>query len=306
MQISSPADPQLLLFKLNKLQQQGTSPTPGLSVSPQPPALSPSPGLGPRFSGLAQQTRHGHSLSLSNPPASLVLPVYNPTGAFNPFGPSATLGSDSITRRSSTSDTSGPTEIDVLYQPRGIVPTRPGAVLTRPDFIRGFGLDITEETEEEMEEEEREVTDAASAPEVEPDRERIDQGANSEPDDRTASGLGSRKHSRHTSRVSIALSLRSLGRGGRSESGIVEEEVKVIPENSVRPWGSEGGDLQNTRVEEGDMAAEWTGSESAQDQVHEGDDEEVRTTRSSEECIGLTLFFFLTPTEHYVRVLQSI
>ena len=157
-------------------------------------------------------------------------------------------------------------------------------MLTRPDFIRGFGLDIAEETEEEMEEAEREVTDAASAPEVELDREQIDQGANSEPDDRTASGLGSRKHSRHASRVSIALSLRSLGRGGRSESGIVEEEDKVIPEDSVRPWGSEGGDLQNSRLEEGDAATEWTGSESVQDQVHEGDDEEVRITLINDEC----------------------
>ena len=178
-------------------------------------------------------------------------------------------------------------------------------MLTRPDFIRGFGLDIAEETEEEMEEEEREVTDAASAPEIEPDREQIDQGANSEPDDRTASGLGSRKHSRHTSRVSIALSLRSLGRGGRSESGIVEEEVKAVPENSVRPWGSEGGDLQNSRVEEGDTAAEWTGSESVQDQVHEGDDEEVRITCSNEKCIR-TDFTFDPTEQYYVRVLQSI
>jgi len=135
-----------------------------------------------------------------------------------------------------------------------------------------------------MEEAEREVTDAASAPEVELDREQVDQGANSEPDDRTASGLGSRKHSRHTSRVSIALSLRSLGRGGRSESGIVEEEVKAIPEDSARPWGSEGGDLQNPRLEEGDAATEWTGSESVQDLAHEGDDEEVRITLTNDEC----------------------
>ena len=211
-------------------------------------------------------------------------PVYNPEGAFNPFGPSATLGSDTITRRSSISDASGPAETEILHQPRGIVPNRPGAILTRPDFIRGFGLDIAEETEEEMEEAEREVTDAASAPEVELDREQIDQGANSEPDDRTASGLGSRKHSRHASRVSIALSLRSLGRGGRSESGIVEEEDKAIPEDSVRPWGSEGGDLQNSRLEEGDAATEWTGSESVHDQVHEGDDEEVRITLANDEC----------------------
>ena len=136
-----------------------------------------------------------------------------------------------------------------------------------------------------MEEEEREVTDAASAPEVELDREQVDQGANSEPDDRTASGLGSRKHSRHTSRVSIALSLRSLGRGGRSESGIVEEEIKAIPEDSVRPWVSEGGELQNSHPEEGDTAAEWTGSESVQDDVHEGDDEEVRVTCPRDEHI---------------------
>ena len=97
-QISSPADPALLFFKLNKLQQsQNASTTNSLSTSPQPPVnLSPSPNqLPPRL----QQNRHGHSISLAQP--SSHSPLYNPSGAFNPFGPTATLGSDQVLPRTS-------------------------------------------------------------------------------------------------------------------------------------------------------------------------------------------------------------
>lgn len=94
-QISSPADPVLLFFKLNKLQQsQNASASNSLSSSPQPPSnLSPSPNqLPPRL----QQNRHAHSISLAQP-SSHQTPLYNrgSSGAF-PFGPGATLGSGQV------------------------------------------------------------------------------------------------------------------------------------------------------------------------------------------------------------------
>lgn len=255
--ISSPADPSLLHFKLNKLQQsQAASSLNSLSSSPQPMFnLSPSPHqLPPRFQG-----RHGHSLSLAHPPL-LHEPFYTPTAAFNPFGPSAVLGSDSIETDIPTEPIRAPME--GIHAPQGRVPVSvpslgpPGISRgsSRPDFVRGFGLDIPEE------EEPQEVLvdmDHNAVTEIDGLTRNDSQDADS--DMATAVAL-SRLHSRHVSRLSAALSLQSVG-------GITEgAEVNMVPIRS--PAGNPGiDDLDKEAV------GEWTGSEDMYPDREQSDDE---------------------------------
>lgn len=255
--ISSPADPSLLHFKLNKLQQSQTaSSLNSLSNSPQPLFnLSPSPHqLPPRF-----QNRHGHSLSLAHPPFHDSF--YTPSAAFNPFGPNAVLGSDSIEANFSTEPFPAP--IEGIHAPQGRVPVSVPSLIppgisrgsSRPDFIRGFGLDIPEEEEPPEEE----------APADTDDNAVIDmEGPDSQDSGRDATTVAlSRLHSRHVSRLSAALSLRSVG--GITEG--VLSEVNLVPIRS--PAGSPGiDDLDKEAV------GEWTGSEDMHADKEQSDDEE--------------------------------
>ncbi|KAJ7294054.1 hypothetical protein C8J57DRAFT_1445011 [Mycena rebaudengoi] len=171
--ISSPADPALLFFKLNKLQQaQTVSSNNSLTTSPQPPpfGLSPSPHHQPPPRFLTN--RHGYSMSLAQPPtfhahSSAGSSTFGGPGP-NPFGPHAYLGSD---QRSLPSDRGDPeSDAEPIHAPQGRVPrhhaharatplsatsSRPDS---RPDFARGFGLDATEE-EDETEDEGQEAED---------------------------------------------------------------------------------------------------------------------------------------------------
>ncbi|KAF8887705.1 hypothetical protein BD779DRAFT_1525783 [Infundibulicybe gibba] len=145
--ISSTADHAVqLMFKLNKLQQsQENSAVNSLSGSPQPPfGLSPSPHRpAPRF----MTNKHGHSMSLAQPPTYSPL-LFDPfTAATNPFGPNAVLGSDQLVRPPlPTIVTSVPQES--IHAPQGRAPLSAVRPDSRPDFVRGFGLDIPEEDEE--------------------------------------------------------------------------------------------------------------------------------------------------------------
>lgn len=240
------------------------SPRPA-TISPHPPALSPSPNssLGPRFGGgqFFGGMPHRHSMSMANPGSNM----YNPGGSFNPFGPSAVLGSDTIIAGNRTPSANsepglGPderAEIPPLFAPRGVVAGRGGvaSALSRPDFVRGFGLDITEETEEEPEEDDYVTVDKEGESEVSREIAEMEEEARA---------LSSKPHTRHASRVSVALSLRSLGRGGKSDSGIAEEEVGRRDSIAARAWGSEGAHSPPPPREgeqEGDGINEWTGSE---------------------------------------------
>ncbi|KAG9056073.1 hypothetical protein FS842_000363 [Serendipita sp. 407] len=264
--ISSPADPNLLMFKLNKLQQhqsQVLSPNmtgSNLSVSPGPRQNSGSPspnhllGLPPRFGQMPGG--HRHAMSLANPTA---MAAYNPAGAFNPFGPNATLGSDQIISPARSAgrlpeDRSITPEESPLHAPRGI-PGRLGSTLNKPDFIRGFGLDIAEETEEELEEagSQAGISDIAASDLAAAIQEELD--AIPEVDE-IPSQPNSRLHSRHQSRISAALSLRSLGRGGKSDSGIIEEEADkdVVGDDALRAWESEGAARSPEGVHEWDAS----------------------------------------------------
>ncbi|KAG2034330.1 hypothetical protein BDR03DRAFT_993759 [Suillus americanus] len=255
--ISSPADPSLLHFKLNKLQQSQTaSSLNSLSHSPQPLFnLSPSPHqLPPRF-----QNRHGHSLSLAHPP--LHEHLYIPSAAFNPFGPNAVLGSDSIETNFSTEPIPAP--IEGIHAPQGRVPVSVPSLIppgisrgsSRPDFVRGFGLDIPEEEEPPEEEVPADTDDNAVM-----DMDGLD-GQDSGRDATTV--VLSRLHSRHVSRLSAALSLRSVG--GVTEGAM--SEVNLVPIRS--PAGNSGiDDLDKEAV------GEWTGSEDMHADKEQSDDEE--------------------------------
>jgi hypothetical protein len=248
VQISSPADPALLLFKLNKLQQsQANSAANSMSSSPQPPHLTPPPGLlPPRF-----QNRHIQSMSLAPQPSFQPPMQYNPSAAFNPFGPNAVLGSDQIF---------DPTPADNIYAPQGRVPvtlsslsapdlssrSRPSSRDSRPDFTRGFGLDIPEvdEVEEAPEEIPPETSAFVNA-------EVAGEGDESLVEDQGTTTVGqSRHHSRHVSRLSAALSLRSVG-GRLSDPPLDDAQDMDI---AFR------GEIGNVGADE-DAVEEWTGSE---------------------------------------------
>ncbi|EKM60392.1 uncharacterized protein PHACADRAFT_82113 [Phanerochaete carnosa HHB-10118-sp] len=258
--ISSPADPALLYFKLNKLQQSQNAPGSGpIAVSPQLPAgTSSSPGgsVPPRF-----QNRHGHSLSLAHSGT-----LYNPSAAFNPFGPSATLGSDQIFQRSSPGapGITANAESAPLHAPQGRVPANVNSLAvpaplsrpeSRPDFSRGFGLDVTEEEEEPPEEEQRdegELTDALADATETTDEDPLADG--------TTTAAQSRIHSRHVSKLSAALSLCSVGRN----------EEQVILNSSTPPMATLKEPEGEQEVLDTDAVEEWTGSE---DMKETSDDE---------------------------------
>ncbi|KAJ6627022.1 hypothetical protein B0H10DRAFT_2210879 [Mycena sp. CBHHK59/15] len=264
--ISSPADPALLFFKLNKLQQSQTvSSNNSLSTSPQPPpfGLSPSPHHQPPPRFLTN--RHGYSMSLAQPP------TYRSPSAgsssfggptHNPFGPHAFLGSD---QRSLPGDLDPESDAEPIHAPQGRVPlTMPSLVPpalslgrpdSRPDFMRGFGLDATEEedeTEEEGEDDDRLLAN--------------DEGtADGEDSNEDGDGVRTARHSRHVSRLSGALSLRSVG-------GVVSEGLNASMHDRTDPAP---GDASQDMDLDNEVAAEWTGSEDQYNDHETSEDESI-------------------------------
>lgn len=204
-------------------------------------------------------------MSLAQPPS-----FYNPTAAFNPFGPAATLGSDQIFTRSSPGipTVTATSENAPLHAPQGIVPTNVNSLAppmprsrpeSRPDFARGFGLDVTEEEEEPPEEPaahdeaEDEITELAADMTEIADEDPLGEGA--------STAAQSRIHSRHVSKLSAALSLRSVGRI-TEEAGLSNPSLPAMA--SLREPEGE------PEVFDTDAVEEWTGSE---DMKETSDDE---------------------------------
>lgn len=228
--------------------------------------------------------RHGHALSLAQVP-SYQSSLFSSPGPINPYGSNLALGTESVAESSDNISEQGQNEI---WAPHAQAPIGSASFNVAPpisaiggnkshvDFIRGFGLDVPLESEEEGE-------DADGKPEGDEEEEEGDKTQDMELDDdfRRASHVSatdadatdadiehdndfedtisigevttaphSRLHSRHVSRLSAALSLRSLG--GR---GLSETTTNVVAENDVE-----------------DAVAEWTGSED----VGVASDDEVR------------------------------
>lgn len=316
--ISSPADPALLLFKLNKLQQSqqaqsspfavgSASSASSMATSPQPPFLSPSPLSAsavhqhqqaqaralfmnnvPASIQSARLPGHSHSFSLANPiSAGSYRHSFSPlhSGSPNPFGFTATLGNDNPQsaglslppsanmRRSPIRSplsviTTNETPLEV-HAPQGRVPlsvtnlSSPGAALSavarsdsKPDFVRGFGLDIPEESEEELEAEaaeEREYVDTQRHPgEFDAESELDDEDKENTFMD--GSGVNTVHHSRHQSRLSASLSMRSFA--GLVADGLKERVELLSQENSPAE------ERRNPVVDpDAEAVEEWTGSE---------------------------------------------
>ncbi|KAJ7151611.1 hypothetical protein C8R46DRAFT_1122576 [Mycena filopes] len=269
--ISSPADPALLFFKLNKLQQSQTqsslnpSTVNSSSTSPQPPwGLSPSPHhQAPRF----LTNRHGYSMSLAQPP-TFHTQNSAPSSSFggsghNPFGPTAFLGSDQRSLPDFGPDSES--EAEPIHAPQGRVPmtmpslsalNRPASRDSRPDFARGFGLDVTEEEDET--EEEGEGNDSFAT-----------NDGDNEDSDEEGDGLKTARHSRHVSRLSGALSLRSVG-------GVVGDNINSHAHERTEVSLEDAS--QDMELEE--AVAEWTGSEDQDQDQFQGQE------TSDDESIG--------------------
>ena len=181
------------------------------------------------------------------------MPTYNPAAAFNPFGPQATLGSDQIFPRDPIMDHPAPRSPNSVGGPS----SRP---LSRPDFIRGFGLDIPEEEEppEEADADNEDGADQGS----DMDLVEADADAKVETEDESVAMLN-RIHSRHVSRLSAALSLRSVG---RQQDSLPDARSPIVDSTA---------DEVDLIEKETDGVAEWTGSEDQR-----GDSDEVLSLTS--------------------------
>ncbi|KAG6890997.1 hypothetical protein C0992_011274 [Termitomyces sp. T32_za158] len=257
--ISSPADPQILLYKLTKLQQSQEGSGSGsnsLTTSPQLPFISSSP-----HRSLAN--RHGHTMSLAHPSSHAFLDT-----TFNPFGPGIEREVDPIQQ-------SGPNAFqESIHAPQGRVPRALNSLalnvasspISRSDFIRGFGLDIPEEEEEGAEKvaEESNVDGGEQVIQYSPA-----QLASSSPEshmNEANTASQSRFHSRHASKLSVALS---------TQSADALDADHFVEEDEMRYENLGQDDGQENNLDE-DIVDEWTGSED----VYTGE------TSDGEESIG--------------------
>lgn len=214
-------------------------------------------------------------MSLAQPPS-----FYNPAAAFNPFGPSATLGSDQILSRASPGPPgiTATSEETPLHAPQGRIPTDISSLAppvslsrpeSRPDFMRGFGLDATAEVDEPAEEPAvSEVFVQVGELEVEPEKEETTEATDAGPEvnedeaelaqDSVSTVAQSRLHSRHVSKLSAALSLRSVGRVVQ-DALVLEAPAETQMTPTTDPVEGEVDEV------DGDAAAEWTGSEDLRD-----------------------------------------
>lgn len=205
-------------------------------------------------------------MSLARPPTYQLAFGSAPLST-NPFGPEAVLGSELLNAGIEISPSPA-----AIHAPQGRVPVNPSSLApplvasrpdSRPDFTRGFGLDITEEAEEEQED----VAETSEEVDMDADNAFIDPDASQDMDmdENDSGGIGrmrdassvvtSRNHSRHVSRLSATLSIRSVG--DDLDVGIEEEENHDSDKENV-------ADL--LKRHEDDLVAaveEWTGSEDA-------------------------------------------
>lgn len=184
---------------------------------------------------------------------------------FNLFGPGPSLPSESVRSPDTRSDPGAPTDQSLAPPP---MPVRADS---RPDFVRGFGLDAHDETEEELEQEDVQA-------EQDDQEEHEEERALAEPSHVTLAGTDdttdmeldvdeadaevgsittaaqSRMHSRHVSRLSATLSVLSVG------SHVSDAELRAAR-------NAREGDLED------DGVGEWTGSEDLRTTAETTEDE---------------------------------
>ncbi len=150
---------------------------------------------------------------------------------------------------------------------------------THIDFIRGFGLDVPLESEEEGEEEEvqrprqnEELSDEEATGEMD---QYAGDGDESEIDDNTTTAPQTRVHSRHVSKLSAAMSLRSVGGNFRFDSTVAEavEQQQELEDRAAEADHSEMDGEDEEGMVEVDPVEEWTGSEDVYLGLETSDDE---------------------------------
>jgi hypothetical protein len=189
--------------------------------------------------------------------------IFSAPTEYNSLGRSTALRPDATRSPDTRSDPGAPTDQSLAP------PAMPTRVDSRPDFIRGFGLDVPEETDEELEQEQ----ELEQAEEIEQDSlEGLEEeegralaeashialpGSDDTMDmdldvDEADAEVGSittaaqsRIHSRHVSRLSATLSLLSAG------GHVDDAELKAV----LNEQGEKEGDFED------DAVGEWTDSE---------------------------------------------
>ena len=221
-------------------------------------------------------------MSLAQPPSyqsSLFSSSPTPFGTFGASGPLSSIDNE-------YSDSS--VQPDPIHAPQGRIPMgapefipAPLSAVGKPssqiDFARGFGLDVPLESEEEEEDEaensqvpeeveddeDDDVVEGDNTEDMELDTDRYD-GEIVEMDDGATTVPQSGFHSRHISKLSAALSLRSVGGNFQGQlSNAQEDGESRADDDEVQNRVEEAQDDEEEREQhlEADPAAEWTGSE---------------------------------------------
>ena len=231
--------------------------------------------------------------------AAPFIPTRPHTISFNSF--SSSLAPEPSRSPDARSDPGLPTDQSLAP------PAMPARADSRPDFVRGFGLETPDENEEEQDPEEHAVTEEqrmlaeVSHIAVSGADDTIDDMELEEEDSEVGNittAAQSRVHSRHVSRLSAALSLRSVG----GHVGYTEPEA------------DHDGQTEREIDPEDDAIGEWTGSEDlrtpaefTEDEVRKLSCRVVSTRPSSALTIYLIPFPFsllpFTSTLHFLSPL---
>ena len=150
---------------------------------------------------------------------------------------------------------------DVIHAPQGRIPmTAPsfapplsavGGNKSHIDFIRGFGLETPLESEEEMEpNDEPEQGDDQNNQEINLDADEV-----VEIEDDSTTAPHSRLHSRHVSRNSAALSLRSVG--GNLTSQFQDPPEETDEQDASQEHGEESQHAQQTVLDGGNLTSQF-------------------------------------------------
>ena len=218
---------------------------------------------------------HGHTMSLAQPlsyQSSLFSPSPSP---YNNSGSTVPVSDSGMDNESSLPD--------AIHAPQGRVPliappfapplSAVGGNKTHIDFIRGFGLETPLESEEETEpKDELEEVDNQnnSVQEMDLEERYMDDVVEVEVEDDSTTAPDSRLHSRHVSRISAALSLRSVGGNLTTQFQNPSEEAEeqnIIQEHEEVPQHA------REQTELDDEVDEWTGSEDIYLGIDTSDDE---------------------------------